>query len=387
MGCHTDSPVLKIAPRSKIEKFGYNQINVMTYGGGLWRTWFDRDLSLAGKVIVKEGNKLVPMYWNAGRPLMKVPSLAIHLDRAEEFKPNKETHLKPVLATNIVNTLFGADVNQISDDTFALEERHLGQLTQLMANDLGIQRDAIIDFELNCYDSQPSCLVGLHQEFVSSPRLDNLASSLCSLDALIQRSKVPLDQRNHSEVDMIMLFDHEEIGSQSAQGADSNMAVEVTQRIFGAMRDVTYDQERYFQAIHRSFLLSADMAHAIHPNYPEKHQSQHMPKCQEGIVLKINANQRYMTDTVGSSVLKVLASQAGVPIQEFIVRNDSLCGSTIGPMMAAKAGIKTIDIGAPQLAMHSIRETCGVVDLLYYKKLFAVFFTSYYELAAPLLGE
>lgn len=185
MGCHTDSPVLKIAPRSKIEKFGYNQINVMTYGGGLWRTWFDRDLSLAGKVIVKEGNKLVPMYWNAGRPLMKVPSLAIHLDRAEEFKPNKETHLKPVLATNIVNTLFGADVNQISDDTFALEERHLGQLTQLMANDLGIQRDAIIDFELNCYDSQPSCLVGLHQEFVSSPRLDNLASSLCSLDALI----------------------------------------------------------------------------------------------------------------------------------------------------------------------------------------------------------
>ena len=117
--------------------------------------------------------------------MMKVPSLAIHLDRAEEFKPNKETHLKPVLATNIVNTLFGADVNQISDDTFALEERHLGQLTQLMANDLGIQRDAIIDFELICYDSQPSCLVGLHQEFVSSPRLDNLASSLCSLDALI----------------------------------------------------------------------------------------------------------------------------------------------------------------------------------------------------------
>ena len=200
----------------------------MTYGGGLWRTWFDRDLSLAGKVIVKEGNKLVSKYWNAGRPLMKVPSLAIHLDRQEEFKPNKETHLKPVLATNIVNTLFGADVSQISEDTFALEERHLGQLTQLMANDLQIQRDAIIDFELNCYDSQPSSLFGLHEEFVSSPRLDNLASSLCSLDALVQRSKVPLDQRDNSEVDIIMLFDHEEIGSQSAQGADSNMAVEVT---------------------------------------------------------------------------------------------------------------------------------------------------------------
>lgn len=192
-------------------------------------------------------------------------------------------------------------------------------------------------------------------------------------------------ERDHSEIDMIMLFDHEEVGSQSAQGADSNMAVEITQRIFGAFGP--FDQERYYQAIHKSFLLSADMAHAVHPNYSEKHQGQHMPKIQEGIVLKINANQRYMTDSVGSSVLKVLAHRANVPIQEFIVRNDSLCGSTIGPMMAAKAGLKTIDIGAPQLAMHSIRETCGVVDLFYYKKLFAVFFTSYYELAEPLLSE
>jgi len=266
-----------------------------------------------------------------------------------------------------------------------LEDRHLGNLTQLIATDLGIERGSIIDFELSCYDSQPSCLVGIHEEFVSSPRLDNLASSLCSLDALVQRSKVPIEQRQHAEVDMIMLFDHEEVGSQSAQGADSNMAVEVTQRIFGALTD--FNQEKYFQSIHKSFLLSADMAHAVHPNYSEKHQGQHQPKIQEGIDLKINANQRYMTDTVGSSVLKVLAAQAQVPIQEFIVRNDSLCGSTIGPMMAAKAGIKTIDIGAPQLAMHSIRETCGVVDLLYYKKLFAVFFTSYYHMAEPLLSE
>ena len=194
-----------------------------------------------------------------------------------------------------------------------------------------------------------------------------------------------MTERDHAEIDMIMLFDHEEVGSQSAQGADSNMAVEITQRIFGAL--TPFDQELYYQAIHKSFLLSADMAHAVHPNYSEKHQGQHQPKIQEGIVLKVNANQRYMTDSVGSSVLKVIAQRAGVPLQEFIVRNDSLCGSTIGPMMAAKAGIKTIDIGAPQLSMHSIRETCGVVDLLYYKKLFAVFFTSYYDLAEPLLSE
>ena len=200
----------------------------MTYGGGLWRTWFDRDLSLAGKVILKQGNQLVSKYWNAGRPLMKVPSLAIHLDRSDEFKPNKETHLKPILCTNVVNNLFGSDVNQISEDTFQLEDRHLGNLTQLIANDLGVQRDSIIDFELNCYDAQPSSLFGLHEEFVSSPRLDNLGSSLCSLDALIQRSKIPAEQRDNAEIDMIMLFDHEEVGSQSAQGADSNMAVEVS---------------------------------------------------------------------------------------------------------------------------------------------------------------
>lgn len=305
VGCHTDSPVLKIAPRSKKEAFGYNQINVMTYGGGLWRTWFDRDLSLAGKVIVKEGDKLRAKYWNAARPLMKVPSLAIHLDRQEEFKPNKETHLKPVLATGIINNLFGEGVQAISDDTFQIEDRHLNTLTSLMANDLQVPRDSIIDFELNAYDSQPACLVGLHEEFVSSPRLDNLASSLCSLDALIQRSKVPMAERDHAEIDMIMLFDHEEVGSQSAQGADSNMAVEITQRVFGAL--TPFDQELYYQAIHKSFLLSADMAHAVHPNYSEKHQGQHQPKIQEGIVVKVNANQRYMTDSVGSSVLKVLA--------------------------------------------------------------------------------
>ena len=213
--------------------------------------------------------------------------------------------MKPVLATGIINNLFGEGVTAISDDTFQIEDRHLNTLTDLMAKDLQVPRDSIIDFELNAYDSQPSCLVGLHDEFVSSPRLDNLASSLCSLDALIQRSKVPVAERDHSEIDMIMLFDHEEVGSQSAQGADSNMAVEITQRIFGGL--TPFDQELYYQAIHKSFLLSADMAHAVHPNYSEKHQGQHQPKIQEGIVVKINANQRYMTDTVGSSVLKVLA--------------------------------------------------------------------------------
>ena len=185
---------------------------------------------------------------------------------------------------------------------------------------------------------------------------------------------------------MVMLFDHEEVGSQSAQGADSNMAVEITQRLYGAYNK-DGNQEDYYRAIHRSFLLSADMSHAIHPCYADKHQPQHSPKIHEGIVLKINANQRYATDAVGSSILKIIADRAGVPLQEFIVPNNTACGSTIGPLMAAKAGIKTIDIGAPQLSMHSIRETMGVVDLLYYQRLFAVFFSNYTELSESLLSE
>lgn len=249
---------------------------------------------------------------------------------------------------------------------------------------MAVSVDSIVDFELTAYDHHPPAITGLHREFVSSPRLDNLASSLCSLDALVSHSNQ--ENRDNSEISMIMLFDHEEIGSTSAQGADSNMLVEVTDRIFNVLCPGG-SREDYYRSIRKSFFVSADMAHAIHPNYSEKHQSSHMPKFHEGIVLKINANQRYTTDSVSAAILKVLAAKANVPIQEFIIKQDGLCGSTIGPMISAKAGIKTIDIGAPQLAMHSIREMCGVVDLLYYKQLFSVFFNDYTVLTSDLFKE
>jgi aspartyl aminopeptidase len=347
----------------------------------LWRTWFDRDLVVAGKVIVKEGEKLVSKYWRSTRPLVHLPSLCIHLDRKDEFNPNKETNIKPIWSMAIVDQLFGEGVTPIADDVYNLDEKHASTLTNLIAKDLGIERGAIVNFELSLADAMPSALTGMHEEFVSSPRLDNLASSMASLDALVQHSRLKPEERDHSEIDMIMLFDHEEIGSTSAQGANSNMAQEITERIFDGSR------EDYFRAIHRSLMISADLAHACHPNYSEKHQSQHQPVLQGGIVLKTNANQRYMTDGVGTAILRTLCARVNVPLQDFMVRNDSLCGSTIGPMMAAKAGIKTIDIGAPSLAMHSIREIMGVVDLLYYQKLFAVFFDYYPELSETLLSE
>lgn len=217
VGCHTDSPCLKIAPRSKLSAIGYNQVNVMTYGGGLWRTWFDRDLTLAGKVVIQnEEGKLESRLWSCAHALLKIPHLAIHLDREESFNPNKETHLKPILASGIVDQIFGENVKKIEDDKFQLDEKHFGTLTTLIANDLKVERDRIIDFELSVADVQPPGLWGLHQEFISSPRLDNLGSSFVALDSIIDHSKIDIKQREHSEIDMILLFDHEEIGSQSA---------------------------------------------------------------------------------------------------------------------------------------------------------------------------
>lgn len=390
IGCHTDSPVLKLAPVSKAaDRAGFQQLGVQLYGGGLWHTWFDRDLTLAGKIIIKDSatGALSTKYWRCRDPILKVPNLAIHLtDRSGTFEPNKESHTKPVLATSVVDQLFGS-TSASGDDTYLCEEKHYRALLTRIGGDLGIDAHSIVDFELNVVDSQPAQLVGLYKEFVSSPRLDNLGSSLVALDAILDASSTP----DSAEVSMIMLFDHEEVGSQSAQGADSNMAVEATTRIYEALASQQPAKKGdYFRAIRQSFLVSADMAHGLHPNYQEKHQSQHAPRIHQGIALKTNANQRYMTDIVGATIIRAVASQADpqpVPIQDFMVRNDSACGSTIGPMMAAKAGIKTADIGGPMLGMHSIRETCGVIDLLHYRRLFVSFFKNFGSLPQSLMSE
>jgi aspartyl aminopeptidase len=390
IGCHTDSPVLKLAPVSKAgDRAGFQQLTVQLYGGGLWHTWFDRDLTLAGKIIVRDlkTGAFSTRYWHkSDHAILKVPNLAIHLtDRSGNFEPNKEAHTKPILATSIVSQIFGGDVQPTEEDVYACEDKHYRELLKAIGSDLGIDPKSIVDFELNVVDTQPPALIGLHKEFLSSPRLDNLGSSLVAMDALIEAHIAAND-----EVNMILLFDHEEVGSQSAQGADSNLAVETTTRIFESLSKGKGSHSDYYRAIRQSFLISADMAHGLHPNYQEKHQSSHAPRLHQGIVLKTNANQRYMTDVIGATIIRAVAAKAEpepVPIQDFIVRNDSACGSTIGPLMASKAGIKTADIGAPMLGMHSIRETCGVLDLLYYRRLFVAFFNHFGNLPAELFTE
>lgn len=358
VGCHTDSPTIRIAPKSDIDTLGYKEIAVQWYGGGLWHTWLDRDLTFAGRVIIKndETGKLEDRFWHHKDPIIRIPSLCIHLQDSTEreaLKINKESHLKPIIATSIIDALMDEDAKVDEEETkesaYSIEKKHLKSFLNLMAKEIGTKVENIVDFELSMVDTNPSCLLGLHKEFISSGRLDNMLSSLTATHALIDVSETIAEDKS---INFVCLFDHEEIGSVSDQGAQGTIIVDSFEKIYSSFNEGSLDSG-YKQAIRSSLCISADMAHAVHPNYSSKHQSLHMPKLHEGIVLKTNCNQRYMTDSVSSAILREIAIKAKVPLQDFIVKQDGGCGSTIGPMLSTTIGIKVVDIGAPQLAMHS----------------------------------
>jgi len=239
------------------------------------------------------------------------------------------------------------------------------------------------------YDTQKACLGGLNDEFIFSARLDNLNMTYCSVMGLIaSANSAPLD--NDASIRLVACFDHEEIGSLSAHGADSNMLPAVLRRlsVIPATDSSASDADvatAFEQTLSTSFLVSADMAHSVHPNYSGKYEANHRPEMNKGTVIKINANQRYATNSPGIVLLQEVAKRASVPLQLFVVKNDSPCGSTIGPMLSAKLGVRTLDLGNPQLSMHSIRETGGSHDVEYAIKLFEGFLNSYGELEAKIL--
>ncbi|KAK4509495.1 uncharacterized protein ATC70_007847 [Mucor velutinosus] len=361
IGAHTDSPCLKIKPISKKDKSGYLEVGVQLYGGGIWHTWFDRDLSVAGRVLVEqEDGTFKHTLVKVDRPILRIPTLAIHLDRTanDSFAFNKETQLAPILATAAKAQLSGIEATEGVE----AEANHHPLLIRILADEMNIKPHQIRDFELAVYDTQKSVIGGACNEFIFSPRLDNLEMSYCSIIALTQAK----DIENDSNIRIAALFDNEEVGSMTAHGADSNLLPVTLQRlanthVLDAVKDVS--STAFEEAIHKSILVSADMAHAINPNYADKHEENHRPEMHKGTVIKINANQRYATTAITSLVLKELAKKHQIPIQEFVVRNDSSCGSTIGPMLSAKLGLRTVDIGNPQLSMHSIRETGGTDDV------------------------
>ena len=384
IGSHTDSPNLKVKPHSKRTtsknggSSGSIQIGVECYGGGLWHTWFDRDLGISGRVFVNDEEKGVirQQLVKIDKAILRIPNLAIHLQTAKEreaFAVNKEDHLSPILAMAVEDSLTtGESSDEATKDEWLKHQEPL--LVQMLASELGVETEDIVDFELNLFDVQTASLGGVNSEFVHSARLDNLASCFLSLRGLIDHVKSGGVQ-NDEDISMIAMFDHEEVGSSSATGAGSPIIGEAVKRINHALGAGADSPILYDRAIQRSFVLSVDQAHAVHPNYAAKHEKNHGPVMNGGMVIKRNSNQRYATNGVTGLIIRQLAKSAGLPpIQEFVVRNDCGCGSTIGPIISTATGMRAIDMGCPQLSMHSIRETMGVKDFTHGLALFTTFF-------------
>ena len=331
VGAHTDSPNLKLKPNPLIQEHGVTKLGVEPYGGLLLNPWFDRDLSLAGRVSYLDAqDNIQSVLVNFEKKIATIPSLAIHLDDKanKERTVNKQTDITPILT---------------SSDDFEFDEFLKWQLSKQGILDV----KELYAHELSFYDAQKASFVGLNDDFISSARLDNLLScyvgllSICSVEA-----------------DKPMLFiasDHEEVGSESTSGAGGSFFENTLHRM-------QPDYENYMAMIRGSLLISADNAHAIHPNYPSKHDKQHAPHINKGVVIKVNANQRYASNATTISKFMSVASKIGEPYQQFVTRSDMGCGSTIGPIIATRLGIDTLDIGLPTLGMHSIRELGGRDD-------------------------
>ncbi|HAB91082.1 MAG TPA: M18 family aminopeptidase [Pseudomonas sp.] len=347
VGAHTDSPCLKVKPQPELARHGYWQLGVEVYGGVLLSPWFDRDLSLAGRVTFKHNEQLQSRLIDFKQAIASIPSLAIHLNREANsgWAINAQTELPPVLA-------------QLQGET---KQDFRALLADQLQREHAISDACVLDYELCFYDSQPAALIGLNQDFIASARLDNLLSCYSGLQALLNSN----DQ--HSQV--LVCTDHEEVGSNSACGADGPFLEQVLRRVLNS-------EEDFVRCIQHSLLISADNAHGIHPNYADKHDANHGPLLNHGPVIKVNANQRYATTSETSSFFKLLCQQADIPVQSFVTRSDLGCGSTIGPITASQLGVQTIDIGVPTFAMHSIRELAGSKDLGYLLSVLQTFYNS-----------
>jgi aspartyl aminopeptidase len=327
--------------------------------------------------------------------VLRIPTLAIHLDRQETFSFNKETQLFPIAGLAEAELNRAADSKSAeSEDAFSplrsVTERHHPYFVKVIADEAKVKPEDILDFEMILFDTQKSCLGGMSKEFIFSPRLDNLNSSYCATIGLIDSVANESALDSEDAIRLIALFDHEEIGSRTAQGADSNALPAIIRRLSVLPSSSSSNADlatAYEQTLSTSFLVSADMAHSVNPNYAAKYEADHKPQMNKGPVIKINANARYATNSPGIVLLQEIAkkeakeSGSPIPLQLFVVRNDSSCGSTIGPMLSAALGARTLDLGNPQLSMHSCRETGGTYDVDYAIRLFTGFFKHFSELS------
>ena len=356
---HSDSPGFRIKPHAEMPcEGGVVKVNTEVYGGAILYTWFDRPLSVAGRVVLRGKDPLHPLVRRirVERPLLIIPHLAIHFNRQvnEGNALSKQKDMLPVLGM----------VNE------KLEAGNL--LLNTLAGELNVKREDILDFDLSLYDTQKATLVGLNEEFISSGRLDDLAMVHAGLHAMLNSTITPMTQ-------VLAVFDNEETGSGTKQGAASPVLRHLLSRIVersdgGHSTAGESSSEKFIRAIERSFMISADMAHAIHPNYPEKHDPTNHPVMGGGPVIKINANQKYVTDAESAAVFAEICRKAGVPCQYFVNHSDSPGGSTLGNILTSQLPMRGVDMGNPMWGMHSVRETACVADQKYACQAFTEFF-------------
>ncbi len=336
VGAHTDSPNLRVKPRPDSGAHGWRQIAVEIYGGPLLNSWLDRDLGLAGRLSLRDGSTCLV---NIDRPLLRVPQLAIHLDRSvssEGLKLDKQRHLQPVWG-------LGDDVRD-------------GDLIAFLEEELGLAAGDVTGWDLMTHSVEPPAYLGRDKELVAGPRMDNLLSVHAGTAAL---AAVAVAGSALSYIPVLAAFDHEENGSQSDTGADGPLLGSVLERSVFARGGSYDDRARAFAG---TVCLSSDTGHAVHPNYAERHDPTHHPRAGGGPILKVNVNNRYATDGSGRAIFAAACEKADVPFQSFVSNNAMPCGTTIGPITAARHGIKTVDIGTAILSMHSARELCAAED-------------------------
>ena len=341
IGAHTDSPNLRLRPKFDARSEGHAILNVEPYGSPLLHTWLDRDLSVAGTLVVAD---VGPVLFRCTEPIARIPSLAIHLNRdvnKDGLKLQLQTQLRPTIALDA-----GLDRSPLWDVILSDLSKRLGRNVALFD---------ILAFDLGLFDEQGTRFVGTNRELLSSGRLDNLVSCHAAVTALLSALPVGAATR------VVVLFDHEEVGSRSSTGAQSPLLTNTLERLAAAASPV--DREAAVRAFAHSLLLSADMAHAVHPNYGDKHDDEHRPMLGGGPVLKINVNQAYATDLTAVAAVESASRAAGGVLQKFVTRNDIPCGSTIGPIAAARTGIRAADMGSPMLSMHSCREVMAAMDV------------------------
>ncbi len=343
VGAHTDSPNLRVRSNPDIESAGWGQIGVETYGSLLLNSWLDRDLGLAGRVSVLVNGEPRQVLIRDDRPLLRIPQLAIHLDRdirEKGLKLNPQTQMTPLWSLLSCDS----DSSQLS-------------FREYLAGLAGVEAEDILAWDLMAFDTQAPAIVGRDADMISSARIDNLLSTFCAVYALIEA----VDNLGPS-MPVLVLYDHEEVGSESSTGASGAFLGAILERIGAA---TGRDRSQHLRDLALSFVVSADGAHATNPNYADKHEPNHHIIMNAGVVVKRNSNQRYASDASSEARFRAACTRAGVPVQTYIHRNDLPCGSTIGPITSGELAVSTVDIGAPQLAMHSIRELAGVSDAQY----------------------